>query len=293
MIANAELTYMEKPTRPSLKLPAGSCDTHCHVFGPQARFPYPQDVAFRPADAPKEALFALHDLLGIERCVIVQSGCHGFENDVVFDAMDARPGRYLGIALLPTTVSDDVLADFAARGMRGVRFNFMPHLAATATPHEVVEFSRRLARYEMHLQVHMAPTLLEELLPVLAGAATPVVIDHMGRIDASKGRRQAPFEALLRAMEDERFLVKVSGSERSSSTGAPYADATPFARLLVETFPDRVLWGTDWPHPNLAGGPPDDGVLVDLLDSIAPTPALMQALMVDNPAKFYRFEAIR
>lgn len=291
MTAAAELTYMATPSRPSLRLPAGACDTHCHVFGPQSCFPYPSDVTFKPADAPKEVLFALHDMLGIERCVIVQSGCHGFDNDVVLDAMQARPGRYLGIALLPITVSNDILADFAASGFRGVRFNFMPHLAATATPQDVVEFSRRLADYDMHLQIHMAPSLLEELLPVLADAATSVVIDHMGRIDAAAGRNQVPFNTLMRAMQNKRFLVKVSASERASKLGAPYDDAVPFARQLVETFPDRVLWGTDWPHPNLAGGAPDDGVLVDLIGSIAPTQALMQALMVDNPARFFRFEA--
>lgn len=283
-------SYDPNPSRPKLVLPKGACDTHCHVFGPQARFPYPEGVAFRPADAPKERLFALHDMLGIERCVIVQSGCHGYDNRVVLDAIHARPGRYLGIALLPIEASDETLAELAEQGIRGVRFNFMPHLAIGASADEIVAFSHRLAEHDMHLQIHLASSLIAETGAALAGAATPVVIDHMGRIDASQGSDQAPFAALMALMENEKFLVKVSGSERASTQGAPYADAIPFARRLVESFPDRVLWGTDWPHPNLAGGPPDDGVLVDLLSEIAPTPELLNALMVDNPRRFYRFE---
>lgn len=282
-------SFHQNPSLPTLSLPAGSCDTHCHVFGPQAVFPYPEDASFRPADAPKETLFALHDRLGIERCVVVQSGCHGFDNRVVFDAMEARPGRYLGVALLPPDVGDDVLADAAARGIRGIRYNFMPHLTASASPQDLVALSARLADHGMHLQIHLTPSLLDEIGAVLRKAHTPVVIDHMARIEAARGPDQPAFETLLRLLEDEKFWVKVSGSERSSAKPYPYPDAVPLARTLVETYPDRVLWGTDWPHPNFTGAPPDDGLLVDLLAEIAPSPALLQALLVDNPARFYRF----
>lgn len=283
-------TYHPAPSRPRLALPKGACDAHCHVFGPQSRFPYPEGEKFRPADAPKEQLFALHDMLGIERCVIVQSGCHGFDNRPVLDALAARPRRYLGIALLPVDVEDHRLAELAQKGIRGVRFNFMPHLAVGATAPEIVRFSDRLAKHDMHLQIHMPSSMIDEIGAVLKDAATPVVIDHMGRIKAADGPDQAPFAALMRLMENEKFLVKVSGSERASTKGAPYADAVGYARRLVETYSDRVLWGTDWPHPNLAGAPPDDGVLVDLLSEIAPTPDLLCRLLVDNPQYFYRFE---
>ena len=286
----AQPSFHPAPSAPTIALPKGACDTHCHVFGPQARFPYPEGVAFRPADAPKERLFALHDKLGIERCVIVQSGCHGFDNSAMLDAMAARPGRYLGIALVPIDVSDTTLADLAAKGVRGVRFNFMPHLQVGASAQDIVAFSHRLVAHDMHLQIHVAPTLIAETGATLADAATPVVIDHMARINAAEGPDQAPFAALMALMENEKFLVKVSGSERASAPGAPYDDAVPFAQRLVQTYPDRVLWGTDWPHPNLAGGPPDDGVLVDLIARIAPDPGHLTALMVDNPARFYRFE---
>lgn len=281
--------YMTQPSQPRLSLPAGACDCHTHVFGPQSTFPYADNALFRPQDAPKEALFALHKHLGIDRCVIVQSGCHGFDNSAMLDAMRARPGQYLGVALAPVDISEASLAGLAEQGVRGIRFNFMPHLDAAASPEEIVTFSRRLEKYGMHMQVHMHHTLIKRIGETLQQAATPVVIDHMGRIDASQGKHQAAFNSLMTLMENERFLVKVSGCDRASALGSPYNDAVPFAQELVKNFPDRVLWGTDWPHPNSKGGPPDDGVLVDILEGIAPDPLHRKALLVDNPARFYGF----
>jgi 2-pyrone-4,6-dicarboxylate lactonase len=287
--ASLRLTYNPTPSRPTLRLPAGACDTHVHVFGPQLRYPYPDTARFRPADAPRETLFALHDFLGIERCVIVQSACHGYDNTPVLDAIGAGSGRYLGVALAPLAVSDDALAAFAAGGIRGIRFNFMRHLAKGATPEQIVAFSARLAEHDLHLQVNMEPELIDEVGPWLRQACTPVVIDHMGRINAALGLDQPAFASLCALLEQPNFMVKVSGSERTSAQGAPYADAVPLARTLVERFPSQVLWGTDWPHANLAGGPPDDGLLVDLLQQIAPDEAQRHALLVRNPARFYRF----
>lgn len=281
--------YMPQPSQPRLSLPVGACDCHTHVFGPQSTFPYADNALFRPQDAPKEVLFALHEHLGIDRCVIVQSGCHGFDNSAMLDAMKARPGQYLGVALAPVDISEASLAGLAEQRVRGIRFNFMPHLDAAASPEEIVAFSRRLEKYGMHLQVHLHHTLIKSIGETLQQAATPVVIDHMGRIDASQGRDQAAFNALMTLMENERFLVKVSGCDRASALGSPYTDAVPFAQKLVKHFPDRVLWGTDWPHPNLKGGPPDDGILVDILEGIAPDPLHRKALLVDNPARFYDF----
>ena len=207
----------------------------------------------------------------------------------MLDAMKARPGQYLGVALAPVDISEASLAGLAEQRVRGIRFNFMPHLDAAASPEEIVAFSRRLEKYGMHLQVHLHHTLIKSIGETLQQAATPVVIDHMGRIDASQGRDQAAFNALMTLMENERFLVKVSGCDRASALGSPYTDAVPFAQKLVKHFPDRVLWGTDWPHPNLKGGPPDDGILVDILEGIAPDPLHRKALLVDNPARFYDF----
>ncbi|WP_445682518.1 amidohydrolase family protein [Radicibacter daui] len=284
-------TFIDTPRKPHIRLPAGACDTHCHVFGPVAKFPYAPESKFRPGEAPKERLFALHDMAGIERCVVVQSGCHGFDNAVTADAIAARKGRYLGVALLPPGVSDEEIARHDRQGFRAIRFNYMGHLAPGATMDELRALGRRLPDFGWHLQLHMEAALIEEMAPVIRELPLPVVIDHMGRVDASLGLDQAPFTALMKLLEKEHVWVKVSGSERSSRQEAPYADAVPFARTLVETFSDRVLWGTDWPHPNFRADPPDDGVLFDLLAQIAPTPALLQALMVDNPQRLYRFEA--
>ncbi|MCG6903267.1 MAG: amidohydrolase family protein [Rhodobacter sp.] len=286
------LTWKQDPRMTTAVLPKGATDCHCHVFGPTSRFPYTETNPYKPADAPKEALFALHDRMGIDRCVIVQSAVHGHDNSVVVDAMQARPGRYLGIALAPPDVADAALDTAAAQGFRGVRFNYMAHLAPGASDDELRALAPRLADRGMHLQVHMDSGLIEGLTPVLTALPVTVVIDHFGRIDASKGRDQAPYQALLRLLDHANMWCKVSGCERASRQEPPYADAMPFAREIVARFGDRVVWGTDWPHPNYRADPPDDGDLFDLLPQIAPDAAALQALLVDNPTKLYRFEEI-
>lgn len=285
------VTFHPNPSRPKTRLPAGAADTHFHVFGPISRFPYAEGTRYRPADAPKERLFALHDMLGIERGVVVQTGIHGFDNSAAADLIAARPGRYLGVALGPPDIADAEIARLAAQGFRAIRFNYMAHLPPGATMEELRALAPRLADAGWHLQLHMEARLLEGMVPTLAALPVPVVIDHMARIDAGEGPDQAPFRALLALMERPHVWVKVSGCERASRQGPPYADAVPLARRLVESYPDRVLWGTDWPHPNFGAEPPDDGVLVDLLPEIAPGPELMQALVVDNPARLYGFPA--
>jgi len=285
-------SYLLTPARANIKLPPGACDTHVHVFGPDAMFPYPPDRTFTPvADAPKEALFAMHAALGIEHCVIVQSGCHGFDNRVVADAIKATNGKYCGVALLPVTVSDAELKSLSAQGFVGVRYNFMGHLGKAAPLEDIIALTKRLADIGWHLQVHFDPARIDELAPAFKRSAVPVVIDHMGRIDASLGLDQPAFKTLLGLMEDPKFRIKVSGSERASKMAPPYPDAVPFAKKLVAEFGDRCFWGTDWPHPNINGPVPDDGVLADLLSEIAPSAAQLKALLVDNPQNFYRFRS--
>lgn len=291
-MSEARPSFHPSPARPGFRLPAGACDAHVHVFGPTGLFPYAPDAPFRPHEAPKERLFAMHEALGIERCVIVQSTCHGLDNRVVADALRAKGGAYLGVALVPAAADAAALKDLAAQGFRGVRFNFMRHLGGGAKIEDVVALTQRLAPLGMHLQVHFESSLIHELSSWFRRSAVPVVIDHMARVDASRGPDQPEFRALLDLMADERFLVKVSGSERCSRLGPPYDDAVPLARKLVEEFGDRTLWGTDWPHPNL-NHVPDDGQLADLLLRIAPTEAQRRALLVDNPQRFYRFVPIR
>ena len=288
-MAEPRPSFLASPSRPKLRLPSGAADTHVHVFGPHRIFPFAENRPFTPADAPKEKLFALHAMLGIQHCVIVQSTCHGFDNRVVADAIAAKNGDYCGVALVPPTVDDAELRRLDSQGFCGVRFNFMSHLGKGAGIEEAIALTPRLAKLGWHLQVHFEGSFIDELAPWLERSAVPVVIDHMGRVDASLGIEQPAFRRLLDLMHDPRFRVKVSGPERISRKPPPWEDAIPFARTLVAEFGDRCFWGSDWPHPNLAAVP-DDGVLVDLLAEIAPSDKQRQTLLVDNPRRFYRFK---
>ena len=288
-------TYLDTPSLPVLKLPAGSCDTHVHVLGPLDRFPYAQANGPKrgpaPAPAPKERLFALHRRMGIERCVIVQTVNHGYDNGVVEDAIEAGGGRYLGIARVTLDVTDRELQRLAGRGFRGVRFNFMRHLVGGESPQEVVALTARLASVGLHLQVHFESELVHTVGQALRASRVPVVIDHMGRVDARLGESHPDFQALMGLLEQPGFHVKVSGIDRIDATcraGQGYPAGVLLAARLVERFPDQCLWGLDWPHPNHTHVP-DDGELVDALARIAPSAAALEKLLVHNPQALYRF----
>jgi 2-pyrone-4,6-dicarboxylate lactonase len=282
-------SFNPNPRKPKLKLPAGACDTHFHVFGPQERFPFAKDRSYTPTcDAPKETLFKLHAHLGIERGVVVQSAAHGLDNSAAAELIAANPAGYRGVALVPTDIGLADLQKLNAQGFRGARFHYMSHLGTGSPIEDVLRLTARLAEFGWHLQIHLDSKRIPELAPALKRSPVPVVIDHMGRIDASSGAGQKPFRDLLQLLEDRRFWVKVSGSERASRQSAPWKDAIPFARRLVAEFPERTLWGTDWPHPNLKEVP-DDGLMVDLIDEIAPGEPQRRALLVDNPQRFYGF----
>jgi 2-pyrone-4,6-dicarboxylate lactonase len=285
--------WMAAPSKPKLKLPAGACDAHVHVFGPRARFPFAEGRRYTPSDAPKEFLFKLHERLGIQHCVIVQPACHGEDNSVTVDAIAATGGSYKGVALVPLSVSDAELKRLDAAGLCGARFHYMTHLARGPKINDVVAFGKRLAAFGWHLQIHMEADLIAELALALKQSPVPVVIDHMGRINASLGLDQPAFKALLSLLDDKNVWVKVSGADRVTRQGPPYSDSVPFARTLVAKFGDRCVWGTDWPHPNHQGPTPDDGVLVDILGEIAPSEAARKAVLVDNPQRFYRFAPAR
>ena len=281
------------PRKPKLELPPGSWDTHFHVLGPKAAFPFASTTTIDPADATKDMLFALHAKLGIERGVFVQSAVHGMDNRVVEDALAAKGGSYLGIALLPPDVGNDELRRLDALGFRGVRYNFMKHLHQSASLDDVMALTARLADIGWHLQIHMDGSFIADMAPALARSPVPVVTDHIGRIDAGQGLEQAPFGQLLRLMQSDTFWVKVSGIDRISRAGPPYADAIPFARKLVAEFPDRVVWGTDWPHPHHPPPVPDDGELIELIAEIAPDDVLLRKLMVENPVRLYEQRAAK
>ena len=281
--------YHPAPGKPKLPFPKGACDTHFHAVGPFNRFPISKQASYTPDhDAPKEKLFALHKHLGIERGVVVQSAVHGFDNSVSADLIAAKPKDYRGIALLPVDIKDDELKKLGKQGFLGARFHFMKHLNSGVAIEDVIAFGKRLAPLGWHLQLHLDATLLEQMAGAIARTVVPISIDHMARLDASQGIDQKPFRHLIALLKNKNIWVKVSGSERISRQSSPWKDAAPFSRKLVSEFPDRVLWGTDWPHPNLKEVP-DDGVLADLVAQMAPAEAERKALLVDNPARFYGF----
>jgi 2-pyrone-4,6-dicarboxylate lactonase len=282
------MSYHNNPTEPKLKLPPGACDAHFHVFGPKDKFPFAEKRTYTPADAPKEVLIDRHMFLGIERGVVVQSAAHGFDNSAAADLLAEKKGSYFGVALVPTNVDMSELKKLDTQGFRGVRFNYVQHLGGGPVLAEVMKLAAKLASLGWHLQIHLESSQISQMTPSLKLSPVPVVIDHMGRPDASAGLDQSGFVNLLKLMEDKRFWVKVSGLERASRQGAPYSDAVPFARKLVSEFGERTVWGSDWPHPNLAAIP-DDGILVDLIGEFAPSEAQRQALLVDNPQKLYKF----
>ncbi len=281
-------TYWEDVQTPTLKLPSLSCDAHCHIFGPAEKFSYASDRSFTPVDAPKEKLFALHKKLGIERCVIVQSALHGFDNSVVVDAMQARPGEYLGVALTSASVTSDKLKNMYQQGFRGVRFNFMAHLKNSDSMEDILELTKRLEPLGMHLQVHFSSDLIHDLAPQLQQSAVPVMIDHIARVDASKGAMHADFQKLLHLLDDPKFYVKVSGVDRIDKV-PPYDQGVALAKTLVDRFTEKCVWGTDWPHPNHHHMPHDE-ILLDSIARIADSENKIKHIMVSNPEKFYQFQ---
>jgi 2-pyrone-4,6-dicarboxylate lactonase len=286
-VSNLIQTYLTNPRKPLFELPPNSCDSHCHIFGPSSQFPYLEDRTWTPVDAGKNDLFALHDYLGIQRCVIVQTALHGFDNSVVIDAMRARKGRYLGVALASAKTTSEAIAEMDRQGFRGIRFNFMAHLQNSDSMEDILALTKRMEPFGWHLQVHFSSDLVHSLAPLLKQSAVPVVIDHIGRVDAALGANHADFQGLMRLLDDPRFYVKVSGVDRISRS-YPYEDGISLAKILVNAFSDRCVWGTDWPHPN-HHHIPDDGNLVDLIPRIATSTEKIHQLMVANPEKLYRF----
>lgn len=282
------LVFHPSPSRPVFTLPPGAVDAHCHVFGPAAEFPYAPERKYTPCDAGKAKLFELRDHLGFSRNVIVQATCHGKDNRALVDALRAAGDLARGVATAGEDISEAELAQLHDAGVRGVRFNFLRRLA-DFTPHDVLRrIADKVAAFGWHVVVYFEAPDLEELQPLFSSLPTKIIVDHMGRPDVALGVDHPQFQRFVRWMaEDEKVWSKVSCPERLSLTGPPYGDVEPYSRRIVESFSDRVLWGTDWPHPNLKTHMPDDGHLVDVIPRIAPTPALQQALLVDNPMRLY------
>jgi 2-pyrone-4,6-dicarboxylate lactonase len=282
------LPFDPNPSKPRYKPPAGAVDAHCHVFGPEAKFPYAPERKYTPCDAPKEKLFALRDFLGFSRNVIVQATCHGSNNAALVDALDASAGKAKGVAVVSNKVTDAELQALDKAGVCGVRFNFLPRLV-DATPKDVfLGIAERIKKLGWHTVVYFEMPSLDSITPFLAALPTIVVLDHMSVPDVKKGVDHPEFQRYLKMLDEHKNIwVKATCPERLTVQGPPYDDVIPFQRTLVERFSDRVLWGTDWPHPNMPTHMPDDGALVDMIPKIAPTAALQQALLVDNPVRLY------
>ena len=290
------LDWYAGPSKPQFKLPPGSVDAHCHVFGPGAQFPFAPERKYTPCDASKEQLFALRDHLGFDRNVVVQATCHGADNSALLDVLRSSQGRARGVVTVKRSITDQQLQDMHEAGVRGVRFNFVKRLVDFTPKDELMEIAGRIAPLGWHVVIYFEAVDLPELWDFFTALPTTVVVDHMGRPDVTQPVDGPEFARFIRFMtEHDNVWSKVSCPERLSVSGPPardgqrqaYRDVVPFARRIVEAFPDRVLWGTDWPHPNLKDHMPDDGLLVDFIPRIATTPELQRKLLVDNPARLY------
>ena len=283
------LVFDPEPSRPTFILPAGSVDAHCHVFGPGDEFPYAEERKYTPCDAGKDQLFVLRDFLGVDKNVIVQATCHGSDNRALLDALVSAKGRARGVATVRPDVGHDELSEMHDAGVRAVRFNYVRRLVdpePDAYYHRIVE---RIAAFGWHVVIYFEAADLDERWKFFTSLETDVVVDHMGRPDVTQSVDGPQFARFLSLMEEhQNFWCKVTCPERVSLSGPPrFEDVVPFARRVVERFPTRVLWGTDWPHPNLHDYMPDDGDLVDFIPSIAPTPDLQRKLLIDNPMRLY------
>lgn len=284
------LHWHQSPTKPSFKVPKGAVDAHCHVFGPGDEFGFASERKYTPCDASKQQLWDLRDYLGFSRNVIVQATCHGADNSALVDALEASDGLARGVATIKENISDDELDKLHAAGVRGVRFNFVKRLVDALPFDSLKRIADRIVTRDWHIVIYFESQDLPELYDFFTSLPTTLVVDHMGRPDVTKPVDGEDFGLFLKFMaENENVWSKVSCPERISVDGPSkqYRDVIPFARKVVESFPDRVLWGTDWPHPNMKSHIPDDGKLVNMIPLFAPTAELQQKLLIDNPMRLY------
>ncbi len=282
------LEFHPNPSKPKYVPPAGAVDSHCHVFGPGDVFPYSPERKYTPCDAPKEKLFELREYLGLSRNVIVQATCHGDDNRALVDAMNASDGMARGVATVKESITDEGLQQLHEAGVRGVRFNFVKRLVDSLPREPLRNIAERIKPLGWHIVIYFEAPELPELYDFFTSLPTTVVVDHMGRPDVTKPVDGPEFELFIKLLrENENFWSKVTCPERLTKAGAPYDDVVAFSSRLVEEFPDRTIWGTDWPHPNMKSHIPDDGLLVDYIPRIAPEAAQQQRLLVDNPMRLY------
>lgn len=275
--------------KPKMTPPAGSCDCHIHVFGPRDRYALAADVAYRPAEASVESYREVRDRLGIERTIVVQPSVYGTDNRCTLDAIAALGPGARGIAVVSPDAPEAELARLHDAGIRGLRFSLTVKNALH--PRDLHRVARRIEPLGWHVQLRSTHKDLPDLEPVLADLPVDVCIDHMSSIPPAEGIAHPAFQALLRLVSTGRVWVKLSAPYQLSREGAPrYADMAEQARRLVAAAPQRMVWGTNWPHPQASDQPPDDGDLLDALLDWADDETTRRAILVDNPAALYCFD---
>ena len=284
------MVWHRKPRKPDYQPPAGAVDSHCHIFGPEDVFPYAPQRKYTPCTGSKEDLFALRDYLGFSRNVIVQASCHGSDNRALIDGLKNSSDMARGIAVVDDNISANELTVLDEAGVRGVRFNFVRRLVDPKPREYYEKIIEKITPLGWHIIVYIEADDFAEQVPFLQSLPVTVVFDHIARPDVNKGVDHPDFEAFVTLMEDGKFWAKVSCPERLTRQGGShenYSDVIPFMKRLVDAYPDRVLWGTDWPHPNMKSHMPDDGQLVELIPLIADTEEKQRKLLVDNPMRLY------
>ena len=283
------LDWDPDPSPPTFVVPPGAVDAHCHVFGPGEVFPFAPERKYTPCDASREQLFALRDFLGFDKNVVVQATCHGADNSALLDVLEHSEDRARGVVTVRPDISADELTRMHELGVRGVRFNYVKRLVEPKPDDYYREIVDKIKPLGWHVVLYFEPSDLAEKESFFSSLPVPIVVDHMGRPDVTKPLNNPEFDRFLTFVRNNpNVWTKVSCPDRLTVSGSPlYSDVIPFAKTVVDEFSDRVLWGTDWPHPNMKKEMPDDGILVDFVPSIATTPTLQQKLLVSNPTTLY------
>jgi 2-pyrone-4,6-dicarboxylate lactonase len=284
---------------PHWTVPPGACDTHAHVFGPPDLFPYADDRRYTPPAAPIEHYRNMQKITGLSRAVFVTPTAHGVDNRVVLNAISVLGEDARGIANIDYTFGDAEIDALHDGGMRGARFHLMDD--RPGSEEFLTDHLPRLQRKNWILDLHVDPKDLIDHESYIRALPTITIIDHMARVRGKDGVDQPAFQLLLRLLKDERFYVKLCSFDKISAVpkahiegSLPFLDMVPFAKACVDVAPDRVIWGTDWPHGNTftPGRVPNEGDLLDILAQIAPDMAMRKRILVDNPARLFGFKPL-
>lgn len=288
------LPPVSHPKKPDVPTPPNACDTHFHIFGPVARFPYSPERAYTPAEAPLEKLLALHATLGFRYGVAIQGNGHGTDNSAMLDALKREPGRLRGVAIVKETTTREEVRRMRDAGVAALRFHIAPraHGRFSSLGFEAFEkLAPHMIECGMHVQFFMDARELPNILPRMKDWKAPIVLDHFGSTKGAEGVQAPGFQALRQYLAEGRIWIKISGAYRASERYPDYEDARPLHEELLRANPDQLLWGTDWPHPRLEKDMPDTGHLLDLFNAWTPDASVRRKILVENPARLYGFGA--